>query len=301
MGIKQGGFSLKDRRIFRYILSLLLISMIVLTACTEENLENQIETDNLRLISLSPSTTEILYELNLGDDIVGVTEFCNYPQDAMSKKKVGGYADYNLEEIIGLEPDVVFYSGNLKTEDREVLEKMEIKFFDFESKTVEDIFNEILEIGRLTRSEERAEEIVDNMKMGKKRIEDKVKGLKRPKVFYEIWHDPLQTAGRGSFIDDIIEIAGGENIARGLVNVENPYPMIQEEFLIEENPEFYLLGADTGMSLEEIKSRPGYNSIEAIKKSNIYFLDSDIILRPGPRVIEGIEIIAKTIYPEVFE
>lgn len=280
---------------------LILVLILGLVGCSGE----VIEPDNINIedkyISLSPSTTEVLFALGLGDNIVGVTEYCNYPEEALDKDKVGGYSDVNLEKVLELEPNIVFYADNISPKDRQLIEKAGIETFDFKSETVQEVLTEILEVGKITEKEKESQEIVDEINMGIKNIEEKTKGLEKPKVFYEIWHDPLQTVGKGSFLDDIIDVAGGYNIARNIEDINSAYIIVQNEFVIQENPEFYFLGEDTGLDLMDIKSRVGYDSIDAVENSNVYFLDPDIMLRPGPRVLEALETVSHIIYSDIYQ
>lgn len=251
-----------------------------------------------RIISLSPSNTEILFALGLDDDIVGVTEYCDYPEAATKKETIGGFSKSDAEKIISLKPDLVIASGDPNENLEGILREADIPILSYESKNLEEVMSQIERIGSLTNKSEEAEKIVKDMEKRRKKIVEKVKDVDKVRVFYEIWHSPLKAAGKGSFMDELIGLAGGDNIAK---DSEIAYPEFDVELLIDKNPEVYLTTMHNAeKDIENIKARPGYNNIDAIKNDRIYLLDSNIASRPGPRMIEALEIVAEKIHPEIF-
>lgn len=249
------------------------------------------------VVSLAPSNTEILFALGLDDEIIGVTDFCNYPEEALDKEKVGGYSETNLEKVIELDPDLVLFSGMIDEDTVTRLEEANIVALGFEDESIEEIVESIEKIGIAMGKEEEAEELGKSMLEKKEEILEKVKDAESKKVFYEVWHEPITTAGQKTFINDMIELAGGENIG---AKAEGSYPEFDVEVLIEENPEVYILPSTSDpAAIEGLSERPGYEDIQAIKEDNIHIIDGDMVARPGPRIVDALEEIAKAIHPDL--
>lgn len=276
----------------------------------EDNFGNKetIESEPMKIVSLAPSNTEILFALGLGDKVVGVTSNCNYPPEATEKEIVGDY-NANLEKIVELDPDLVLVYGAGDEGEVKVLRDAGINVLGFMPETIDGVISDIKTIGNITGKSTEADELTKDMMTKKEEILDKVKGQEKVKVFYEIWHDPLMAAGKGSFMDELITLAGGENIAE---DADGAYPEYDLEQLVERNPEIYLTSVDDpeispelqGKTIEAIKMRPGFEEISAIKNNRIYIFEGtegDVVSRPGPRIIEALELIAKSIHPKVFE
>ncbi len=265
-----------------------------------------IESEPKKIISLAPNNTEILFALGLEEKIIGVTSYCDYPEEASEKEIVGSYGEFNLEKIIELDPDLVLVYGQGDEDENEILKAAGINILGFMPETIDEVIEDIKKIGIITGKDEKALEISKEMKSKKNEIMEKLKGKEKIKVFYEIWHEPLQAAGEDSFIGELIELAGGENIAVG-DDDENlgGYPLFDLEKLIEKDPEVYLTSADIPeKTIESIKQRPGYENISAVKNNRVYLYEgneANILSRPGPRIIEALEILAKSIHPEIFE
>lgn len=251
-----------------------------------------------RIVSLSPSDTEILFALGLGEKVVGVSNFSDYPEEALEKEKVGDVEGLNLERIIELEPDLVINYGPADSDDMERLKESGIKVLGFEPETIDEVILTIAKIAETTNTNEKAGEVIKNIEDKRQEIAGKVKEVEEKRVFYEIWHDPLMAAGPGSFMDELINEAGGINIAS---DAESGYANYDLESLVEKDPEVYLTSSDLPEKTKEsISERPGYEEITAIKEGNIYLLDGNITSRPGPRIGEALELVAKAIYPEIF-
>jgi iron complex transport system substrate-binding protein len=261
--------------------------------------EITIEKKPERIVSLAPSHTEILFSLGLGDKIVGVSSFCDYPEEAKTKEDIGSFQEINLERIIELEPDLVIQYGPGDEESNGRLKEAGINILCYEPETIDEVIELINTIGEVTDTSSEARKITKDMTDKKNSIVEKVKGAKKVKVFYEIWDDPLMVAGPGSFMDELMTLAGGDNIAK---DAKGEYPQFDVEQLIERDPEVYLSAADIEeKTIESIKSRPGYENISAVKNDRIYLLEPNIVSRPGPRIVEGLEIVAKAIHPELFK
>lgn len=251
-----------------------------------------------RIISLAPSNTEIIYALGLGDKVVGVTSYDDYPAEALEVEKIGDFNGINLEKIVELEPDLVINYGTGNEEENKRFDEAGIIYAGFEPESIDAVLETITKIGQLTGAVEEAKILTDDMTAKKDEILSKIEGIETKTVFYEIWHDPLMAAGAGSFMDELITFAGGENIAK---DADGGYPQFDLEQLVERNPQVYLTSLDLPeKTVESIKKRPGYENIDAIINNRVYVLEPNIVSRPGPRIIEALEIVAKVIHPEKF-
>lgn len=261
-----------------------------------------------RIVSLAPSITEILFALDLGDKVVGVTDYCDYPPelqdriDAGEIQRVGSvFPGFNLETIVDLEPDIAFAIGATVPEYVYDLEELEIPTIILEPENIDGIFYDIELVGRVTGKEVDAAALTADLKEHIGGIAAKVAGAPTPQVFYGAdVSDPnmLWTAGSGTFINALISLAGGENIA-GEVSGWTTFSL---EVLIDSNPDIVVLGgADWGVSAEEVASRTGWQELDAVKNGRIYAIDDDTLVRPGPRIAEGLELLAGLIHPELFE
>lgn len=258
-----------------------------------------------RIISLAPNLTELLFALKLNEEIVGVTSFADYPEEALYKTKIGTILEPNIEKIITMKPDIVFAAGINKMEIIEKLKNLGIKVVGFNPQTINDVFLVIKKAGQLTGKNDRARELVTDMYIELSQIQDMVdkvlENRSRPKVFYEIWSDPLYTAGDNTFIDDVIKIAGGINIG---ANARGSWPQYSIEKLLLENPDIYISSPHSApykVTVESIKERENYQNIKAIKNNRVYIIDQNIISRPSPRIIEGLKKFVKAIFPELTE
>ena len=250
-----------------------------------------------KIASGAPSITEIIYALGKQDNLIGVTEYCNYPEEAAQKEKIGGYTGPNVEKLIELGTDL-FITDYLTDDVKKTLNDAGVKVVIITAKDYNAVYEKIALIGDMLDSKKASDELIASMKNTETTVLEAIKGLESKKVFHEVWHDPLTTSGPGSFVDEIIKMCGGENIAG---DADSAYPQYSEEMLIERNPQVYITADDGYKTVDDIKARPGYSDIDAIKNDKIYFLDGDVISRPGPRIAEALETIAKAMYPEAFE
>lgn len=248
-----------------------------------------------RIISTMPSITEILYELGLKDQIVGVTTNCNYPDDAKKKEKIGGL-EVNIEKVLYLKPNLVVMLKDAQFRDVMKLNRFRLPVFAVNTSSIRETMDAIIAIGDKTGKTREAQSIVSGMETKLSEIKNRV-SLKeivrtRPKVLVIIGYNPIIAAGGGSFIDDVIKSAGAENIC---AKVKETYPHISFENLIIEDPEYIVIPKGV-VTESEIKNGQRWHNLAAYRNKKILFIDQDIISRPGPRVIEAIDIIASFIY-----
>ena len=258
-----------------------------------------------RIVSLAPSNTEILFAVGAGDQVVGVTKFDNYPPEAQTREQIGGFSakTISVEKIVALKPDLVLSVGKIQQPVIDALEKTEIPVFALAPKTFEDVYANILAVGQLTGNEAQAAQLVAQMKERVAAVQAKIADVpqdQRPTVFWETWDEPLMTAGPSTFIGQMITLAGGKNI---FSDVQDQYPQVSAEEVVSRNPAV-ILGPDShgkAMTPEKIKARPGWSNIQAVKDGRIYLIDGDIASHPGPRLVDGLEMIAQALYPDKFK
>jgi len=256
-----------------------------------------------RIVSLSPSNTEVLFALGLDEKIVGVTDFCDYPPETADKDSVGNFTDPNLEKIITLEPDLVL-GGSQHQEAITRMEERDIPALSLEPASLEQVYRAIEKIGAAAGAKAAAENLVSEMKLEIEDIQDKLQELKEEEkvpVYYELYYDPIMTAGNQSFIHEVVTLAGGENI---FADLDDNYPTVSAEAVADRNPQVILYPEDHGsakMIKEQFNERPGWREISAIQKNHIYAVNSDLFSRPGPRVTQAVQEAAILFYPELFE
>lgn len=278
----------------------LLAGLCVFLACFSQNDVVSSGIEKKKIISLAPSTTEILFSLGLDDEIIGTSTFCNYPPQANNKEKVGTFSQPNIEKILSLQPDMIFATSLEQALVVEKLKQLRLNVYVMYPSNLKELFMAIEKIGELTSREKQARQLIMQMQYKIRQIEEKVKSIpqdKRPKVFIEIWHDPLITAGRGSFVDELISIAGGCNIA---YDAPRAYSYFSAEQVIKRNPDYIIFGhRSKNKAIDIVKKRLGWKKIKAVKNNCVYNdINPDLFLRPGPRIIKGLEEIYHKLYPQ---
>ncbi|HEY95122.1 MAG TPA: cobalamin-binding protein [Dehalococcoidia bacterium] len=258
-----------------------------------------------KIVSLAPSNTEILFALGLGEKIVGVTEFCDYPEAAKEKPKVAGFADADIEKILAAEPDVIFITSTMHVD--EILPSLEnygMTVVVVDPRTLDEVLDSYTIIGKVTGTSDKAAQIVNSMSARMKNITDKTKELtvtEKPRVFYVMWHEPLMTVGGDTRIHELIEKAGGTNLFADTIG----YPTIDLETLVEADPQVIIAGTGMGEGADApftfAKTESRLEDSEARKNKRIYEINTDLVGRPTERMIDGLEQMAEMIHPELFE
>jgi len=257
-----------------------------------------------RIISLAPNVTEILFALGLEKNIVGVTRYCNYPKNAQTKTHIGGMVDPDLEKIIDLRPDLIIaFRGNpLRLVQR--LKDLKLPVFVLEAgTTLESVFFLIKKIGLVTRREKAAEGLVDLLRGNFKRIREALKTVQtRPKVFINLHGKGLWTCGKNSFLNDLVLKAEGVNIAG---DVGRAWLSYNREELIHQDPEYIIVITKLTEDFLEVKKwftkAAHLEGIQAVQKENIYFLNEDLLTRPGPRIFEALDQLARILHSSSFK
>ncbi|MDA3809482.1 MAG: cobalamin-binding protein [Spirochaetaceae bacterium] len=290
------------------LLFVLLCSSILWAKGTNEesvqSVPETLESYPQRIISLSPSTTETLFAIGAGDQVIGVTSYCDYPAEAATREIIGGFSanTISIETIISLNPDLVIAGVSAHQPIAETLKSAGIPVLSIEPKSVEEIKAVIEELAIITGHKEQGKLLSEDITNRINYVTDRLSTLgekNKVKVFYEVWDAPLMTAGPNSFTGQLISYGGGNNI---FSDVEGEYPQVSSEELISRNPQA-ILSSDTHgdmLTIEAMGSREGWKNIDAFKKNNVILLDGNIVSRPGPRVIDAIEMIASALYPDLF-
>jgi len=265
--------------------------------------EIKIESAPQRIVSHVPSITETLFALGLDEKIVGVSDYCNYPEAAKAKEKVGGYYYPSMEKIVALEPDIVFTDGfvdYLMTQ----LDALGITYIVLQPEDIDGILKNIELVGKVTNTQKQAREVVNDIQARIADVAERVKEAPKTTVFYAFdTTDPNNpwTVGPGSFVDSLITMAGGENIA---AKAAAPWVQFSIEEVVNSSPDVIILDSGMGTAVtvtEELRQHPVWGELTAIKEGRVYPIDGDLVNRSGPRIVVGLEEIAKIIHPELFQ
>jgi len=254
-----------------------------------------------RIVSLAPNITEILFALDLGEKTVGVTSYCDYPGEALTKEKIGGMVNPNLEKIKSLSPDLVIgFRGNpLRVLER--LKKLKTPVFVLEmGSDFESVFSIIETVGKITKTETKAEVLINSMKQKYSKLRLALQSvIHKSRVFLSLHGLGLWTCGKESFLHDLLIKAKGVNIAG---HVSRRYINYNREQLIHDNPEIIIILAKSkkefAKAREWIRTGSYLESISAVQENRIYFLDENIATRPGPRLIDALAQLAYLLHPE---
>jgi iron complex transport system substrate-binding protein len=257
-----------------------------------------------RIISMAPSNTEILFAIGAGDQVIGRDQLSDYPEEAKNAADIGStFEALNTELIVSLEPDLVLAAEINTAEQVNQLEDLGLTVYYLKNPlTLEEMYGNIETVAQLTGHEAEAAALVESLRARVAAVDEKIAPISsRPSVFYELdATDPAKpfTAGKGTFITQLIERAGGYNIASDLED----YPQMSLEQVVAADPAFIILGdARYGISPESVAQRPGWENLTAVKNGNVLPFNDDLVSRPGPRLVDALEELAKLLRPELFE
>ncbi len=238
-----------------------------------------------RIVSLSPAATEILFAVGAENQVVARTNLCNYPPEAQKLPAVGGFDGklFSLENIISFKPDFVYLTEGMHDHLVEPLTAYGIKVYVSKAQSLDDVLGEIQTIAEITGHKENGAKCVASIKDEFRQAQEESKKLAvhKPSVYWEIWNAPYMSIGNDSFLNEIIEVAGLENIFGAL---KQKYPVVSEESIIAAGPEMILYASDAPLSKGDFLKRGSWKNIPAIKNGRIYQIDADLMTRPGPRV-----------------
>jgi len=254
-----------------------------------------------RIISMAPSNTEILYALGLGDKIVAVTDYDDYPADVKQKPSIGGFSTPDFETIVSLSPDLIV-AANLQWKDVITqLEAQGVPVLVIDPKTIDQLLDGITLVGKATGATDKAAEVVKGLRKRVDAVVTRNFSSSLPKVLYIVWHDPLMVAGQGTLIDDMIRTAGGINVGHDL----NGYAEMSIESVVSANPQVIIVSKGMGEGLDApfqfAQTDERLKSTDARVNNRVFPIDSNLADRPGPRAIDALEQFAKLIHPELFK
>ena len=254
-----------------------------------------IEKEPKRIVSLAPSITETLYYLGALDKVVGITKFDNFPADVKEGRTViGGFSDPNIELIASLKPDLIIITS-MHYKYLEQLEQI-APVVVVDPGNIDEIYEQLELFGRILNKQGEAEGVINFMKAKIEEIEIKVADKPKVKVFYIVWSNPLMTAGKGSFINDLITLAGGENIFEDVQG----WPQVSVEEVLGRDPDVIILPPHAGITREEL-CKSELSKTSAVRNGRVFVIsDDDIVSRPSPRIVEGLEEFARLIHPQAF-
>jgi len=293
--------------------ALLLAALCLIAACSSphrvsDEIKRQNFTDGTgravaiapnpqRIISLAPNLTETLFALGLGDHIIGVTTFCDFPAEAQTKEKIGDTMRPNLERIIALKPDLVLVStaSQLETLTRR-LDELKIPVYVTNPRTIAEVVASIRALGEITGATARATEITAEMERRINAVRQRVAGLPKPRVLYALQNNPLIAAGRNTFINDLINLAGGQSISG---EETTDYPQFSRETVVARAPEVIVASESHGHVLVDLDTlRRDFAVTPAVRQNRIEVVTTDLIDRPGPRIVDGLEQMMHALHPE---
>jgi iron complex transport system substrate-binding protein len=308
-------------KLLRFCAITAVIGALALTACsstsTTSTTTSNTYTDDLgrtvtiqatpqRIVSLSPSNTEIVYALGLREELAGVTSDDDYPADARTKPIVSDYSTTDLEKVVAAKPDLVLADSLQQHDVVPALEKLGITVFVMTPPDMEGIFHDIQVLGQITGKTKAAAALVTGMQSSIKSVTDKTAKLtaaQKLRVLYVTWYDPIWTAGSNTMIQYLIDQAGGTNIAAGL----SGYATISLEEVVQQNPQVIIVMSSMGstgssdVSLNYVETNDQLKSTDAVKNGQVYEVDADIFARTTPRIVDGLQTLAKDIHPELFK
>lgn len=252
-----------------------------------------------RIVSLAPGLTEILYAIGLDEKIVGVTSYCNWPYRARQKTRIGGFTNPSVEKIVSLKPDLIVVTADGNRKDiMQKLERIGLSVYVTNPSDTAGILKSILDIGEITNRRKEAGKLVDKLQKRLNNIEAQIRHKSKPKVFFQIGLEPVITVGKGTLINETIERAGGINVA-GLDTAR--YPRYSAEGIMQASPEIVLFApmANDREFVAVKKFWQELKGIPAVKNNKIYPVNTDLIGRASPRIVDAIETMALIFHPEI--
>ncbi len=258
-----------------------------------------------KIVSMAPSNTEILYAIGAGAQVIGRDEFSDYPAEAASLPSVGGsMGTYSIETIASLKPDLVLAAEINTPEQVKALEDVGLKVYYLSNpKDLGGLYANLQTVGQLAGRESEADALVQSLQKRVQAVEDKLAPISSIiTVFYEMdGSDPAKpwTAGQGSYLSQLVNMALGSNVGD---SIKGDYVQMSQEALLVQNPSIILLGdAAYGVTAEQVAARPGWSALQAVKDNRVYAFDDNLVSRPGPRLVDGLEALAKLLRPALFK
>ena len=271
------------------------------TITDDDGVSVRIDAPPQRIVTFAPSATEIVFALGVGDRLVGVSgSYDDYPAAAKDISEIGGAGEFgvepNLEKVVSLRPDL-FLTIEGGDQWKERLRALGVDVFTIDSVSLEDTFHDVETVGRLTGTADAAGRLVARMRAEDRRIESKVAGERPVSCFFEVFYPPLTTVGPDTFIADLLRRAGCNSVS---ANARNDYPAWSVDDLVRKNPQVYLVSSESGGTAAAVAARPGFGAVAAVAQGRVVLVDSDLVSRPGPRIVDGLRELAEALHPEAF-
>ena len=248
-----------------------------------------------RIVSLNPATTEILFAIGAGEKVVGVTQYCDYPPETSTRTSVGGFsgATVSLEQVRSLEPDLVILSADMHSRIISLLDGLGIASFSVEPRNFSQVYDVIALLGEITGCVPGAEGVIAEMKSKIDGVEERIKGLKQPTVFWILGEDPLMTTGPDTFVSETIRLGGGRNI---FDDVHEQWPLVSPEQVLVRKPEWIFREAPAQRS--SLFNNPLWQAVPAVREGHVEFINPDILYRYGPRLADAVVAVAEILHPK---
>ena len=259
-----------------------------------------------KIVSLAPSNTEILFAIGAGKQVVGRDDFSDFPAETKILPKIGSLEKQNTEQIVALKPDLVLAAEINSPEQVKALTDLGLTVYYLSNpKAIEDLYTNLEIVAKLTGHEQETAILIESLKARVAAVDKKIKAVTgKPVVFYELdATDPAKpwTAGPGTFVDLLIARAGGVNLT-GTAGITDPYPQVSAEQVVSTNPDMIVLGDSMwGVTVESVGQRPGWEKLKAVTGKQVFPFDDNLVSRPGPRLVDGLEALAKLLHPELFK
>lgn len=266
-----------------------------LTITDDAGRQVTVDAEPQRIVSLAPANTEILFAVGAGERVVGVTSHDDHPPQVAGIEKVGDFAGPNIEAVAAQNPDVIFVTTGVQNDVITKLEEIGGTVIAIDPQNLDSLYADIQEIAAVVNRPAEGEKVVADMKAVVEDVRSRVAGAAPVSVFVEIAQNPLFTAGAGTFMDELVGLAGGVNV----VKAEGWVPYSAEE-VVKADPAVYLATMGSMSDPSELEKRPGFSELSAVKAGRVAVLDDNLVSRPGPRVVEGLRSIAAALHPDAF-
>lgn len=272
------------------------------TVIDDDGVDVTIEAPPRRIVTFAPSATEIVFALGLGDRLVGVAgPFDDFPPEARGIEQVGGAGDFgvdpNVEQVVALQPDLFLtIKGGDQWKNR--LRDLGVPVVTLDATDLDDLVEDIRVAGRVTGASERAEALASDLRVQAQEVADALEGRRAVPCFYETFYPPLFTVGPGTFIFDLLERAGCDPVTAG---AEQQYPEWSIEDLVRRSPHVYLVSSESGASPRAVARRAGFGAVRAVAAGRVVPVNADLVERPGPRVVQGLRLLAAALHPDAFD
>lgn len=298
------------------VITLTVVYALAVTACTVYKSSSPSETSNLRrvtdeagrslnvpakidrVVSLAPNLTEGIYAVGAGEQLVGNTTFCDYPEAARTVPKVGDTLQPSIERILSLKPQVVLVStaSQLEAFTRK-LDEHGIVVYVTDPRDLEGVFRSLEHVGQLLNREEQSQQVVNQLRERATSITEMVNSTRPVRVFYQLSAEPLYTAGRDAFVTDLIRRAGGISVT---AEIPEAWPTFSQESAVASRPEAIVLPTGGSMGSANSDVAAGLKNSPAVLNGKVYRINGDLLSRPGPRAVDGLAELARALHPEVF-